>query len=210
MTYHLKIKRPPVDSETKTLVETFHYSGQWPRLVQTIGTWHIDGGLFGDSGPAIAACLFGQPIARAWNNKCFELLRLVRHPNHDAQLTGLISQTMRWTYKLTGMDLFVTYADTTFEHHGGIYQAASWNYHGQTEPRKSFLIINGERLHARSVAAKYGTQSIQKLQQRGIHIETETTQGKHLYWKPITKRAKHRANQMGLEINTYPKPTNIV
>jgi hypothetical protein len=208
MTPHLQIKRTTIDKEARAIVEAFHYSHQWPCMVEVIGTWHADGGLFGDSGPVVAACLFGYPISKAWNGKCYELLRLVKHPNCDTHLTGLISHTMRWTHKLTGMDLFVAYADITHGHHGGIYQAASWNYHGQTTPRDAYYIINGERVHTRTVSRRYGTRSVQQLKQRGLHIELERQTGKHLYWKSLTKSAKHRATSMGLQSNTYPKPHN--
>ena len=63
--------------EAKALVMAYHYSRRWPSVVQVVGSWHEDGGLFGDSGPMVAACVFGVPASR-WSEPVMELTRLVR------------------------------------------------------------------------------------------------------------------------------------
>ena len=45
-------------NEAVPLVEQFHYSRRAPANVQCVGTWHKEGGLFGDRGIAVAACFF--------------------------------------------------------------------------------------------------------------------------------------------------------
>jgi hypothetical protein len=110
--------------EAQQLVTEHHYSHLWPANIQLVGTWHEDGGLFGDSGPAIAACVFAYG-ARGWSETVLDLVRLVRNPDHHPSLSGLIAQTSRWAHR-KGFDVLVSYADATHDHHGGVYQASSW------------------------------------------------------------------------------------
>ena len=51
--------------EAKALVKAHHYSGLTPNNVVVVGTMHEPGGLFGDSGPVMAA-----PKAKPWANSC--------------------------------------------------------------------------------------------------------------------------------------------
>jgi hypothetical protein len=190
--------------EAKELVERHHYSRLWPSNIQLIGTWHDDGGLFGDSGSAIAACVFAYG-ARGWTETVLDLVRLVRHPDHHPQLSGLISQTARMAHR-KGFDVLVSYADATHDHHGGVYQAASWNYHGMRKPRVDALIINGVRVPNRTVGHQYGSNSIKELRQRGYTVEESYDLGKHLYWKAHGKSGHDKAQRLGLATLPYPKP----
>ena len=82
-------------AEAAALVERFHYSARYPANVQVCGTWHDPGGLFGDYGPAVAACIFSIPPTR-WSEDVLELSRLVRAPDAKVSLTGLISATVNF------------------------------------------------------------------------------------------------------------------
>src|ERR1051326_2249045 len=76
------------------LIKAFHYSRRVPSNVQFIGTWHADGGLVGDFGEPIAACVFSIPPTR-WSIPVLELSRLVRHEGECPPLTRLISRCCR-------------------------------------------------------------------------------------------------------------------
>ena len=44
-------------ASAQVLIERYHYSALMPPTSSIVGTWHADGGLFGDSGEAVAACV---------------------------------------------------------------------------------------------------------------------------------------------------------
>lgn len=190
--------------EAKHLVEQHHYSHLWPANIQLVGTWHDDGGLFGDSGPAIAACVFAYG-ARGWSETVLDLVRLVRHPDYHPSLSGLIANTSRWAHR-KGFDVLVSYADATHDHHGGVYQASSWNYHGMRSARVDALIINGTRVTGRTLNHLYGTQSVDKLRERGHTVAESRDAGKHLYWRCHGKAGRQKAARLGLQTLPYPKP----
>jgi len=186
------------------LVEEHHYSRRVPSNVQCVGTLHDSGGLFGDFGDAVAACFFSMPPTR-WTHEVWELSRLVRsRPN--IPLTSLISQTKRHAKSL-GAHLLVSFADVTHDHHGGVYQAASWNYHARRERRMDGVTIDGSFVPGRSCNSRWGTRSPRKLSELLCKdVEPHFDEGKHLYWAAVTKTGKRWARAMDLMSAPYPKP----
>lgn len=196
------------DSQSaKALVLEHHYSHRWPSNVQCVGTWHLPGGLFGDSGEAVAACVFSIPPTR-WGHPVLELIRLVRNPLCETPLSGLVSETASWAHK-RGWPLLVSFADSTVGHHGGIYQACSWNYDGQRPPRMDGVVINGLFVPGRTANSVYGTRSPSLLADRGINATAHFDDGKHLYWKARGRVGKRVAAALGLKSVPYVKPDEV-
>jgi hypothetical protein len=193
--------------EANPLVLQYHYSKRLPSNVQFVGTWHDPGGLFGDFGDAIAACYFSIPPTR-WKEEVWELSRLVRRDDAQISLTGLISDCCHWIKKKGLIDLLVSFADSTQGHHGGIYQASSWNYAGKREPNCDGLIIDGIFRPGRSCNSIYGTRSLKRLKalRPTMQIEEHFDKGKFLYWKSLKKSGAEKAKAMGLLCLPYPKP----
>lgn len=194
--------------EASQLVVRWHYSKRPPANVQFVGTWHAAGGLFGDYGPAVAACFFCIPPTR-WAEGVLELARLVRAPSVSVPLTGLISATCRHAAS-SGTDLVVSYADQTQGHHGGIYQAASWNYAGCRNTVMDGLIVNGQFVPGRSCNSIWGTRSPDRLRAMfpDWDILPHYDAGKHLYWKALNKNGFKKAQRLGLKATPYPKPSS--
>jgi hypothetical protein len=194
-------------ADASTLVERHHYSGRVPANLQCVGTWHTDGGLFGDAGEAVAACFFSIPPTR-WSEDVLELSRLVRSPDAKVALTGLIAATVRFLNQKNEADLLVSFADATQGHHGGIYQAASWAYAGQRDRRMDGLMIDGHFMPGRNANHKFGTQSPAKLRERMPErsIDPHYDEGKHLYWRALNKAGRSKAAKLHLESLPYPKP----
>lgn len=189
----------------KKLVLDHHYSHRWCAPVVLAGTWHLPGGLFGDAGPCVAACVF--TMGRPWSVPTLELQRLVRHPELPCpSLTGLIAATVKDLKTRRPERLLVSYADTRAGHHGGIYQAASWRYAGIRHGTEG-LLIDGEYVPDRTAHNRYGTRSVRRLAERGIQATVVHSKGKHLYWKALDKTGKRLAKQVGLGSLPYPKPS---
>ena len=195
-------------ASAQVLIERYHYSALMPPTSSIVGTWHADGGLFGDSGEAVAACVIGSPAAR-WGEPVMELTRLVRAPECDAPLSGLIAETVGWVKRKRVADLVVSFADSTQDHHGGIYQACSWHYAGQRPSRMDGVIVGGRLLSGRAANHAFGTQSPDKLREMGIDATPHFCTGKHLYWRPMTKEGRRRAERLGLGSVAYPKPAVV-
>lgn len=194
------------EAAAQALVKHFHYSRRWPSNVQVVGTWHEAGGLFGDRGNPVAACVFAIPPTR-WAEPVLELARLVRRDDRPVPLTGLIGKTVDWCRK-QGADVIVSFADWTQHHHGGIYQAASWNYAGCRDRACDGILLDGVFWPGRSCNSKWSTRSPDRLREimPGRQIEPHYDEGKHLYWRALSRAGKKQAARLGLASLPYPKP----
>lgn len=188
------------------LAYRYHYAGKLPASasIRACLTWHERGGLFDMGGEAIAAVVFNIPSAQ-WKEEVWELGRLVRHPDKDCPpLTRLISQALKVVAK--DADLIISYADWTQAHHGGIYQAASWNYNGKRDACEIGVIVGGVPIHGRNANHRWGTRSRAKLAAKGIEAEPLMDEGKYLYWRALSKSGEAKAARLGLKCLPYPKP----
>lgn len=193
------------DDEVAELVSRFHYSRRWPSNVQFVGSLHERGGLFGDSGPAMAGLCFSIPPTK-WSEPVWELSRLVRRDDcSGVPLTLLIRLSLARVRR--GIDLVVSFADRTQGHHGGVYQAAGWFYAGKRERSMDGLIVDGRFVPGRSCNSVWGTRSPSRLSEKFplAHIEPHYDEGKHLYWKTIHPSGLEKAKRLGLESKPYPK-----
>jgi hypothetical protein len=189
--------------EARNLVLRFHYSARVPSNIQAVYTWHEDGGLFGDLGPAVAAIFFSIPPTR-WSEEVLELSRLVRRPGCSEPLTGLIARAVRALDRK--WDLLVSFADFTQSHHGGIYQAASWCFDGKRERRMDGVFVLGSFVPGRSANSAWGTSSPRLLAERGVDATPHYDEGKFLYWRSRSRSGKAKAERLGLKSLPYPKP----
>jgi hypothetical protein len=202
--------------DAKRLVRLYHYSHNPSLMPAYTATWHVPGGLFGKHGPAIAAAVYNHPVgggkdSHYHDKRLLELKRLVRHPDYECPpLSQLISQSANRIRQLSMADLLISYADIIEDHHGGVYQACSWNYHGARKPIH-FITINGVKVAPRGLNSKHGTSGIGKLKKLfpTVDIDKGYDLGKHLYWKPLNKKGKRLAESMGFECNPYPKPDRV-
>jgi hypothetical protein len=175
--------------------------------VQFVGSLHEAGGLFGDYGPAVAACFFSIPPTR-WSEDVLELSRLVR-ASYSVPLSSLVSKSCKELRK-QGHDLLVSFADRTQGHHGGVYQAASWRYAGARERRMDGLLIDGRFWPGRSCNSKFGTRSPSKVTAiLGREVAPHFDEGKHLYWKALGAHGLKKAARLGLASMPYPKPKMV-
>ena len=201
--------RSDAKAEARALVLKHHYSRRWPRRVVLAVTAHESGGLFGDRGRAVAACVFGVP-ATIWKEPVIELQRLVRLPRLVFPMSSLIASAateMRQIYARKAInDLLVSYADPDHGHHGGVYQSSSWRYAGEKGHKVSAIRVDGEEMHPRTAYGRFGTWSPAKLRRRFQSVELVLGAKKHLYWRALNRRGKAKAKRLGLKSLPYPKP----
>ena len=193
--------------EAQRLILRNHYAHRVPSIIVFCATQHEPGGLFGDMGETIAAITFSIP-PRQYSEPVLELTRLVRKERR-IPLTPLISFACAEIRRRALCDLLVSYADWAEYHHGGIYQAASWNYDGFRKPAMVGVIINNAKIHGRSASTRFGTRSPSKLRNLlgdSDVVEPDFDSGKHMYWRALNKRGEKQAGRMGFQKLPYPKP----
>ena len=183
----------------KYACEHWHYSGCMPegKLVN-VGAW--------ESGAYIGAVLFGlgatPNLSKSYSlpmTQCCELVRVALR-SHQAPVSRIVALAIKMLkVKCPGVRMIVSFADTQQGHHGGIYQAGNWIYSGSAN--LDCWIINGERMHPRSVVAKYGSQSQARVM--GIDPNARKVWGiKHRYLMPLDPEMRAKILPLA---QPYPK-----
>ena len=196
-----------ISEDVRRLCIENHYSHRVLAQYAYVGKLHtveLGGEMLGD---LVAGVFFKSPSS-TWEKQTLELSRLVRANGCSPPLTRLISLTVKKIKKDKKYSLLISYADSDQSHHGGIYQACSWNYTGARQVNKLVgYNVNGVYVPTRTMWAKY--KSLNKLVLSKIldtEIEEVFGSAKHLYWKPLDKLGNEIAERANLKKLPYPKP----
>lgn len=183
----------------KYACEHWHYSRCVPagKLVK-VGVWE-DGGFIG----VVIFGLGATPnLSKSYGiemTECCELTR-VALKSHRSPVSQIVAVALRKLKTFCpGVRLVVSFADTAQGHHGGIYQAGNWVFSGSAN--LDAWIINGKKMHPRSVVAKYGTQAESAI--RKIDPDAHKVWGlKHRYLMPLDKKMAAKIKPLA---QPYPK-----
>lgn len=131
----------------------------------------------------IARFLLGEP-GNVW-----ELARLWAPDGHEHNLlTRAISAGIRVIKWLESPDALVSYADPNAGHTGGVYRAASWIYHGQSEESRAYIAPDGRPVARRAFHSGELFLSKREIEAKGYR--EIRLPGKHRFVHPLSRRAK--------------------
>jgi len=120
----------------------------------------------------------------------WELTRLWAPDGHEPNLlTRAIKFTIRSLRIIEpGIEALVSYADPNAGHVGGVYRAASWCFHGQSEEVRAYRTHDG-RIKSRR-AFHSGSRGMTKAEIESLGYTQSSAPGKLRFVKPLTHRAK--------------------
>lgn len=187
----------------KYACEHWHYSKSIPvpPLVK-VGVW--------EDGKYIGVVIFSRgassnllkPYGLKQDEGC-ELTRIAL-TKHKTPVSKIMMIAIKFLKKRSPeLKLVVSFADPTYGHHGGIYQATNWIYNGETAKSKEYW-HKGKRLHSRQVSEKgWNIQQGQKrLTLKPSQCVVKETNGKHRYLMPLDKELSNSLLSMS---KPYPK-----
>jgi hypothetical protein len=85
-------------------------------------------GWYDVTGELKAAVLYASPANFYFGKGAVELARLVRTEDLREPLSSFVAATLRWLRKNTDLRYCISYSDLGEGHHGGIYQALSFDF----------------------------------------------------------------------------------
>lgn len=181
-------------AEAEEVMRANHYLRSFPS--GWVYCYHHDGAVVVFSIPAnknLGSYLFAGHV------EIRELARLWAPNGHrDNLLTEAIAAASKSLRAAVGCEAIVSFADPNHGHHGGIYQAASWVYTGQSEETRVYRTPDGRTLSRRSFHS--GSTSITP------DITPVRMQGKHRYVRCLTRTSRRLLCRESLP---YPKPTEV-
>lgn len=129
-----------------------------------------------------------------FDGKVWELSRLWAPDGHRPNLlTEAISAAvgvLRSHEK--NIDALVSYADPNAGHEGGVYRAASWLYHGQSEESRVYVDSSGQSVARRAFHS--GSKGMTKAEIAALGYVQKKLPGKQRFVRPLSRAAKRKLN----------------
>ena len=190
----------------KYAVMNWHYSQAMPagKLVK-YGVWEND--------KFIGAVIYGRgankDLGKPYGLEQIEICELVRVAltKHEATVSQIVAQSIKQLKKENpGIRLIISFADPEKNHKGGIYQAGNWIYNGCSQSADEY-IVNGERIHGRSLRAKRKSHPIQTnaknaliWAQQVLDPNAQEVKGssKHRYLYPLDRNMRKLVSALSL------------
>ena len=196
--------------QTKEWLLKKHYAKRLPPIEYAFGLYDINNIIKG-------IVTYGTPLSSTlrglWKNKykLIELNRLVINEGLEKNcLSFLVSQSINYLPKPL---VLVSYADTSQNHHGYIYQATNWIYTGLSAKFIDYHIKGLENLHHATVhdMSRGQENRIQWLREKfGDQLIPVDRARKHRYFYFIgsKKERKDMLKLLPYKIEPYPKGDN--
>jgi hypothetical protein len=188
-----------------------HYAKRLPPIEYAFG-------LFDNLGITQGIVTYGTPVSNTlrnlWNGtyKLMELNRLVINEGLEKNvLSFLVSKSLKM---LPNPMVIVSYADTSKNHHGYIYQATNWIYTGLSAEFKDYYVRGMEHLHNGTIMDMSRGQEnrVEWLRQKfGNDLIMIERPRKHRYFIFIgnKKDCKKMKQMLPYKIEPYPKGNNV-
>lgn len=124
-----------------------------------------------------------------WPGCVWELSRLWAPDGHLPNLlTQAISNAVHHVKRLENPDALVSYADPNAGHRGGVYRAASWTYHGQSEESRAYRSADGAVVPRRAFHS--GKRSLTKSEIEALGYVQLKLPGKERFVRLLSRRAR--------------------
>lgn len=179
---------------TEYACKKFHYAKSVPAV-----QWAYN--IYNDTDEWCGVVAFGSGstpmIGKPFELKQGEILELVRVAMNGKQGHNRTSQAVSMALRQLHKDdplckMVISYADSNQGHLGTIYQATNWIYLGRVENNTiAAFVVNGKRMHRRSVGAKGGVQNLEWIQTHwDANAEAVISKGKYKYIYPFDKELR--------------------
>jgi len=219
----IKKKYRVISVKTETVKEWFiakHYAKRMPSISYCFA-------LQNENQLTVGVCSFGRPMAHPliqnafnghYQNDFLELNRLVTNDDLEKNTTSyFVSSCLK---ALPKPKVVVSYADTSHNHNGYIYQATNWIYTGLSAEFKDYMVKGYEHMHGASVIDMVGRSDtnghLNKVELLKIRFGKENVYQvdrprKHRYFYLIGSKnqVKHMKNNLKYQVEPYPKGRNI-
>jgi hypothetical protein len=197
--------------DTHDLLLNKHYARRLPNISYAFGLFH-DGELRG-------VVTYGKPPSNhlcsgicgpQYGHLVIELNRLCLVSNEPNEASRLVAGSLKLLPKPA---IVVSFADTTQQHVGYVYQATNFIYTGLSKVRKDYVVKNLEHLHSRSITAKAaqrpkGVRTIDILRETyGDDLQIVQRPRKHRYIMFLGNKKEKRefAKSLKYAVEAYPK-----
>ena len=202
----------PIDSfQCKEWCLKKHYAKRLPPIQHAFG-------LFDTENILVGIVTYGTPVSSTlrdlWNNK-YKLMELNRLVVNDGLLKNTLSYFVSKSLNMMPKPLvIVSYADTSKNHHGYIYQATNWIYTGLSIPFKDIAVKGLENQHHSTIedlvrGKEDRMGALREMFGDRLYYVERPQKHRYFYFLGNKKQVKDMLKMLPYKINAYPKGQNI-
>lgn len=185
-----------------------HYAKRMPPIDYCFGIY--------DNELLIGICSFGTPASTAVREiiksyKLYELNRLVINENVPKNtLSYFVSNCLKLMPKPS---VIVSYADTSQNHHGYIYQATNWIYTGLSAKFMDYMVkgmehLNGATIFDMSRGQENRAEWLRNKFGNKLYMKERARKHRYFYFVGDKRQKKQMLKELPYEIQSYPKGDN--
>jgi len=186
-----------------------HYARRIPPIEYAFGLY--------DNDKLIGVCTYGTPVSNALRQiykqyKLIELNRLITNDNLNKNACSFfVSKTLK---KLPKPFVIVSYADTSKNHNGYVYQASNFFYTGLSAKRIDYCIKGMEHLHSASIydLSRGKENRIEWLKEKfgdDLYMKERPRKHRYFYFLGSKTQKKHMRKMLPYKVCEYPKGDNV-
>lgn len=199
--YHVA---PIPKKDTHWLLLNVHYARRIPPMSYAFGLFK--------NGELVGVVTYGMPASPAlckgvcgseYRSNVLELNRLCLVNNEKGEASRLVGASLRMLPKPL---IVVSYADTSQQHVGVIYQATNFVYTGSTKPRTEIAVRGLEHMHSKALS---NTGSLAELIERhgaeNVYQRPRAVKHRYVFFVGAKKEVKKMKEALRYPILPYPK-----
>jgi len=189
--------------ETYDILKNMHYAKRIPNIMFSYGLY--------EQNNLEGIITYGIPVSRAlcvgvcgkeFQDDVLELNRLFLFNNKKNQASMLVAKSLKLLPK---PKIVVSYADTSMNHNGYIYQATNFIYTGLSAKRKEWQMINSKK-HSRTIT---GQHTLKEMQDSDDFIfVNRPRKHRYIYFIGSKKQKKQYLKKLKYPTQIYPKNQN--
>lgn len=187
-----------------------HYARRMPPIEYSFGLFDLNGTMQG-------IVTYGTPVSSTlrnlWQNK-YKLIELNRLCVNEGLEKNVLSYFVGISLKMLPKPFVIaSYADTSKNHHGYIYQATNWIYTGLSVAFKDYMIKGMEHLHNGTIMDMSRGQEnrVQWLRDKygdDLIMVDRPQKHRYFYFLGNKKQVKDMFKMLPYEVQPYPKGEN--
>tara|TARA_R100000697_G_C5403346_1_gene185899 strand:- start:67 stop:768 length:702 start_codon:yes stop_codon:yes gene_type:complete len=173
----------------------------------------------------MGVCTFGLPPSHTlcygifkgkFQKEILELNRLFLTKNTKNLASFFISKCLK---QLPKPKVIISFADTSADHHGYIYQASNWIYTGLSSKFTDYAVKGLEHLHHASIGDSVGRhdrnpalnkqEALQRKYGNNLYKKQRARKHRYIYVLASKKDKRERLANLQYKILQYPKGNNI-
>ena len=186
--------------ETHDILKNMHYAKRIPNIMFCYGLYenkNLEGivtyGIPAGRGLCIGVC------GEEFQEDVIELNRLFLFNNKKNQASMLVAGSLKLLPK---PKIVVSYADSSMNHNGYIYQATNFIYTGLSAKRKEWQMKDSNK-HSRTITSQYTLEEMQN-SDAFVYID-RPRKHRYIYFVGSKKQKKDYKKKLKYEAQPYPK-----